>query len=73
MLLVSQMAFATFRLIGALSRNMAIAYTFGSFFLVAIMSLGGFVLSRGIKQFSLPCSTNVWQVDMLFILSVLLS
>ncbi|CAL5440391.1 unnamed protein product [Camellia sinensis] len=40
------MASAMFRLIGALGRNMIVANVFGSFTLLAVLILGGFILSR---------------------------
>ncbi|KAF8393290.1 hypothetical protein HHK36_021531 [Tetracentron sinense] len=40
------MASGLFRFIGALGRNMIVAGTFGSFALLAVMVLGGFILSR---------------------------
>lgn len=44
--LVSQMAYALFRFIGAAGRSMIAATTFGSFSLLVIFMLGGFVISR---------------------------
>ncbi|KAJ6934324.1 pleiotropic drug resistance protein 1-like [Populus alba x Populus x berolinensis] len=44
---VSQMASALFRFIGGLGRTMIVANTFGSFALLILFSLGGFVLSHG--------------------------
>ncbi|KAL2927174.1 Pleiotropic drug resistance protein 1 [Bienertia sinuspersici] len=46
LILVNQMASALFRATGALGRNMIVANTFGSFALLTLFSLGGFVLSR---------------------------
>ncbi|XP_068647580.1 pleiotropic drug resistance protein TUR2-like [Aristolochia californica] len=46
LLLISQMASGLFRLMAALGRNMIVANTFGSFALLAIMTLGGFIVSR---------------------------
>lgn len=46
LVLVNQMASALFRAIGALGRNMIVANTFGSFALLTLFALGGFVLSR---------------------------
>ncbi|XP_060675558.1 pleiotropic drug resistance protein 1 isoform X1 [Ziziphus jujuba] len=46
LLCVNQMASALFRLIAALSRNMIVANTFGSFAFLALFVLGGYVLSR---------------------------
>ncbi|KAJ3670856.1 hypothetical protein LUZ60_008282 [Juncus effusus] len=43
---LNQMASGMFRLVGGLSRNMIIANTFGSFVLLVILVLGGFILSR---------------------------
>ncbi|KAL3696050.1 hypothetical protein R1sor_010126 [Riccia sorocarpa] len=44
--LMHQMALGLFRLIGALARNMVIANTFGSFALLIVLLLGGFILSK---------------------------
>ncbi|CAH1425582.1 unnamed protein product [Lactuca virosa] len=44
--LVNQMASGLFRFIAALGRNMIVASTFGSFALLILFALGGFVLSR---------------------------
>ncbi|KVH98014.1 hypothetical protein Ccrd_023769 [Cynara cardunculus var. scolymus] len=46
LLLVNQMSSALFRFIGALGRNMIVANTFGSFALLLVFALGGFVLVR---------------------------
>ncbi|KAI7725050.1 hypothetical protein M8C21_022973, partial [Ambrosia artemisiifolia] len=46
LLLVNQTASALFRFIGALGRNMIVANTFGSFALLLVFALGGFVLVR---------------------------
>ncbi|KAI3773385.1 hypothetical protein L1987_47912 [Smallanthus sonchifolius] len=46
LLLVNQMASALFRFIGAMGRNMIVANTFGSFALLLVFALGGFVLVR---------------------------
>ncbi|KAE9459161.1 hypothetical protein C3L33_08934, partial [Rhododendron williamsianum] len=46
LLCVNQMASGLFRLIAALGRNMIVANTFGSFALLTIVVLGGFILSR---------------------------
>ncbi|GMY34126.1 pleiotropic drug resistance protein 1-like isoform X2 [Fagus crenata] len=47
LVLVNQMASALFRFIGAIGRgNLILATTFGSFALVMLFALGGFVLSR---------------------------
>nr|XP_043634623.1 pleiotropic drug resistance protein 1-like isoform X2 [Erigeron canadensis] len=46
LLVVNQMSAALFRFIGALGRNNIVANTFGSFALLLIFALGGFVLSR---------------------------
>ncbi|KAH7447509.1 hypothetical protein KP509_01G109800 [Ceratopteris richardii] len=44
--LISQMAYSLFRFIGAAGRTLVIASTFGTFALMVIFLLGGFVLSR---------------------------
>ncbi|KAI9117635.1 hypothetical protein K1719_011801 [Acacia pycnantha] len=41
-----QMSIALFRLIGSLGRNMIVANTFGSFSMLVVMALGGYVISR---------------------------
>ncbi|KAI3684270.1 hypothetical protein L6452_33491 [Arctium lappa] len=46
LLLVNQMSSALFRFIGALGRNMIVANTFGSFSLLLVFALGGFILIR---------------------------
>ncbi|KAI3789672.1 hypothetical protein L2E82_02474 [Cichorium intybus] len=46
LLLVNQMASGLFRFIAAMGRNMIVASTFGSFALLILFALGGFVLSR---------------------------
>ncbi|EEF35081.1 ATP-binding cassette transporter, putative [Ricinus communis] len=46
LLLVNQMASGLFRFIASVGRNMIIANTFGSFALLTLFALGGFVLSR---------------------------
>ncbi|XP_057454234.1 pleiotropic drug resistance protein 1-like [Lotus japonicus] len=46
LLLVNQMASGLFRAIAALGRNMIVANTFGSFALLMLITLGGFILSR---------------------------
>ncbi|OAY36808.1 pleiotropic drug resistance protein 1 isoform X2 [Manihot esculenta] len=46
LLLVNQMASGLFRSIAAVARNMIVANTFGSFILLLLFVLGGFILSR---------------------------
>ncbi|XP_022979404.1 pleiotropic drug resistance protein 1-like [Cucurbita maxima] len=46
LLLVNQMASALFRFVAALCRNLVVANTVGSFILLTLYALGGFVLSR---------------------------
>ncbi|XP_050286364.1 pleiotropic drug resistance protein 1-like [Quercus robur] len=46
LVLVNQMASALFRAIGAMGRNMIVANTFGSFALLLLFALGGFILSK---------------------------
>ncbi|KAF3450819.1 hypothetical protein FNV43_RR06908 [Rhamnella rubrinervis] len=46
LLFVNQMASALFRLMAALGRNMIVANTCGSFALLVLFALGGFVLSK---------------------------
>ncbi|PWA40906.1 pleiotropic drug resistance protein 1 [Artemisia annua] len=46
LMLVNQMSSGLFRFIGALGRNMIVANTFGSFGLLLVFALGGFILSR---------------------------
>ncbi|KAF6144901.1 hypothetical protein GIB67_041487 [Kingdonia uniflora] len=44
--LINQMASGLFRFVAALGRNVIVANTFGSFAILVLMVLGGFVLSR---------------------------
>ncbi|KAJ8637684.1 hypothetical protein MRB53_011951 [Persea americana] len=46
LVLINQMASGLFRLLGGLGRNLIVASTFGSFAILAIISLGGFTVSR---------------------------
>ncbi|KAK8678822.1 hypothetical protein V6N13_144303 [Hibiscus sabdariffa] len=46
LVLINQMASGLFRSIAALGRNMIVANTFGSFALLVLFAMGGFVLSR---------------------------
>ncbi|KAF5742936.1 ABC transporter G family member 32 isoform X1 [Tripterygium wilfordii] len=41
-----QMSIALFRVMGSLGRNMIVANTFGSFAMLVVMALGGFIISR---------------------------
>ncbi|PNY06096.1 pleiotropic drug resistance protein 1-like [Trifolium pratense] len=43
---INQMASALFRFIGAVGRNVIVANTVGSFALIAVLVLGGFIISR---------------------------
>jgi hypothetical protein len=45
------MASALFRFIGGLGRSMIVANTFGSFALLILFALGGFVLSHGMVTY----------------------
>lgn len=42
-----QMSIGLFRVMASLGRNLIVANTFGSFAMLIVMALGGFVLSRG--------------------------
>lgn len=42
-----QMSISLFRLMGSLGRNMIVANTFGSFAMLIVMALGGYIISRG--------------------------
>ncbi|KAG5551931.1 hypothetical protein RHGRI_010140 [Rhododendron griersonianum] len=46
LLCVNQMSAALFRFIGGIGRNIIVANTFGSFALLTVLVLGGFILSR---------------------------
>ncbi|KAL6296586.1 hypothetical protein ACE6H2_004728 [Prunus campanulata] len=46
LLCLNQMASGLFRFMGALGRNIIVANTFGSFALLAVLVMGGFILSR---------------------------
>ncbi|XP_057968705.1 ABC transporter G family member 32 [Malania oleifera] len=41
-----QMSIALFRIMGSLGRNMIVANTFGSFAMLVVMALGGYIISR---------------------------
>ena len=47
---VNQMASALFRLMAAIGRDIVVANTAGTFALLAVTVLGGFVISRGEKM-----------------------
>lgn len=47
---VNQMASGLFRFIAAVGRTMIVANTFGTFVLVQIVLMSGFLLSRGIMH-----------------------
>ncbi|KAA8525350.1 hypothetical protein F0562_007232 [Nyssa sinensis] len=49
--ILHQMSIALFRVMASLGRNLIVANTFGSFALLVVMALGGFILSRD----SIPC------------------
>lgn len=51
LLFINQMASGLFRLIGALGRNIIVANTVGSFGLLTVLVMGGFVISRGENYF----------------------
>ena len=42
-----QMSLALFRVMGSLGRSMIVANTFGSFAMLVVMGLGGYIISRG--------------------------
>ncbi|KAK9141567.1 hypothetical protein Syun_010967 [Stephania yunnanensis] len=44
--LLHQMSTSLFRVMGSLGRNMIVANTFGSFAMLVVMALGGFIISR---------------------------
>lgn len=46
-LCINQMASGLFRFMAALGRNVIVAGTVGSFALLAVQVLGGFIISRG--------------------------
>lgn len=48
------MSIGLFRVMASLGRNLIVANTFGSFAMLVVMALGGFVLSRGQKFYYLP-------------------
>ncbi|TYH15189.1 hypothetical protein ES288_A05G022900v1 [Gossypium darwinii] len=45
-----QMSIALFRVIGSLGRNMIVANTFGSFAMLVVMALGGYIISRALGK-----------------------
>ena len=68
LVLINQMASALFRFIAAAGRNMIVANTFGSFVLLAIFALGGFVLSRGMMSVLLYLEEFIFYVFYVFCL-----
>ena len=68
LVLINQMASALFRFIAAAGRNMIVANTFGSFMLLAIFALGGFVLSRGMMSVLLYLEEFIFYVFYVFCL-----
>jgi 4-hydroxybenzoate polyprenyltransferase len=52
------MAGGLFRLMGGLGRNMVVANTFGSFSLLLLMVLGGFILTRGTVTINSCCDLS---------------
>ncbi|KAL2927430.1 ABC transporter G family member 32 [Bienertia sinuspersici] len=44
--LIHQMSLGLFRVMGSLGRNMIVANTFGSFAMLVVMGLGGYIISR---------------------------
>ncbi|KAL7187496.1 hypothetical protein ACSBR1_037555 [Camellia fascicularis] len=63
LLFTNQMASGMFRLIGALGRNMIVANTFGSFALLGVLVLGGFIMSRGSYKFNRIIRRNSLEVS----------
>ncbi|KAL7166193.1 hypothetical protein ACSBR2_036971 [Camellia fascicularis] len=63
LLFTNQMASGMFRLIGALGRNMIVANTFGSFALLGVLVLGGFIMSRGSCKFNRIIRRNSLEVS----------
>lgn len=51
------MSIGLFRVMGSLGRNMIVANTFGSFAMLVVMALGGYIISRGLADIlqNLPC------------------
>ncbi|KAJ4837586.1 hypothetical protein Tsubulata_009692 [Turnera subulata] len=45
-----QMSISLFRVIGSLGRNMIVANTFGSFAMLVVMALGGYIISRALGR-----------------------
>ncbi|CAA6670849.1 unnamed protein product [Spirodela intermedia] len=60
LLLTSQMANGLFRLVAALGGNMVIANTFGSFAVLVVMVLGGFVLAREMVEMGMWVSPMMY-------------
>jgi hypothetical protein len=52
------MAASLFRFIAGAARNIIVAYVFGSFAILVVMLLGGFVVSRGTNQSSFSMMLN---------------
>lgn len=50
------MALALFRLIAAVARTEVLSNTLGAFTLLLVVTLGGFIVAKGIMFFCLICS-----------------
>lgn len=57
LLVVTQVASSLFRVIGAIGRDMIMAFLYGYFILLLVFALSGFVLFRGTESLSLPSVT----------------
>ncbi|KAG1346221.1 ABC transporter G family member 37 [Cocos nucifera] len=55
LLAINQMASGLFRCIAALGRNLIVANTFGSFTMLILMLLGGFIMSREVCSDNITC------------------
>lgn len=59
LVLVGQMASALFRMDAAICRNMIVANTLGSFIVIILLTLGGFILSRGTSYILYKISVEI--------------
>lgn len=63
---IHQMSLALFKFIASLGRNMIASQTFGSFTLLIVFVLGGFVVSRGIWHYSIWKDSYLLQRNILY-------
>ena len=68
--LLHQMSICLFRVMASLGRNLVVANTFGSFAMLVVMALGGFILSRGEIWMLFLCYNILWDLCSLTFLRI---